>query len=96
MVTTWSSPTKVSKPIFFGKSISRVYTFTGVAGDVGGTLTTTGFRTIDNYSVQVEVATGPAGYNTNLTHYNAGKTVVVAYDNPADDHTVRIKVWGPK
>jgi hypothetical protein len=82
--------------MFLGRSISKRYTIDGANGDTGGTLTTTGFKAIDNYSIQVEVDTGPAGYNTNLTHYISGKTIVVAYDDPTDGHTVRIQVWGPK
>jgi hypothetical protein len=97
-MTTWTNAkvTSVTQPAYFGKSLMRTWTIAGVAGDTGGTLTITGFKQIDNYSVQVEVATGPAGYDTGLTHYTAGKTVVVGYTNPADTHTVRIKVWGPK
>ena len=96
-MTTWTnSNATVSRPEYLGKSMAITYTVDGVAGDTGGTLTCSNFKKIDNYSVQVEVDTGPAGYNTNLTHYTTGKTVVVAYDNPADDHTVRVKVWGPK
>jgi hypothetical protein len=98
-MTTWtnSNATK-TRPEFLGKSMAITYTITGVAGDTGGALNTGDFKIVDNYSIQVEVATGPAGYSTNLTHFYDPATpqIAVGYDNPADDHTIRIKVWGPK
>ena len=97
-MTTWDNTdlTKVTRRIPLGRAVTKCYTIDGISGDTGGTLTVTGLKAIDNYHVQVEIDTGPAGYNTGLTHYTAGKTVVVAYNNPADGHTVRIRVWGPQ
>ena len=96
-MTTWTNAngTIVCRE-YLGRSRSETHKITGVSGDTGGTLTLNSYKQIDNYSVQIEVATGPAGYNTTLTHYITGKTIVVAYGDPIDDHTVRIKVWGPR
>jgi hypothetical protein len=96
-MTTWANPNgKIVCREFLGRSRSETHRIVGISGDTGGTLTAHGFKVIDNYSVQIQIATGPAGYNTNLTHYITGKTIVVAYDDPVDDHTVRIKLWGPQ
>ena len=96
-MTTWNnSDISSAKKRNLSRSHAVIYTIAGVSGDTGGTLTATGFKSIDNVKVNVWVATGPAGYNTNLTWYISGKTVVVAYDNPVDDHTVKIQVWGMK
>lgn len=55
--------------------------------------------TVDAFTAQIDAADtykiNNVGYNTGLTHYFSGKTIVVAYTNPANTHTVRIKVWGP-
>lgn len=96
-MTTWAAPNgTITSRQFLGRSRSETHKIVGISGDTGGTLTCNGFKKIDNYTVQVEVETGPAGYNTALTHYITGKTIVVAYDDPVDNHTVRIKVWGPQ
>lgn len=96
-MTTWAgAASNLVRREFLGRSRAMTYKIAGIAGDTGGTLTVGGIKVIDNYSVQVEIATGPAGYNTGLVHYTLGKTIVVAYTNPADTHTVRIKVWGPQ
>ena len=34
------------------------------------------------------------GYNSALEHYLSSNNIVVAYTNPANTHTVKIKVWG--
>jgi hypothetical protein len=96
-MTTWDNSDITSrKARNLSRSHAVIYTIAGANGDIGGTLTASGFKSIDNVKVNVWVTTGPAGYNTNLTWYILGKTVVVAYDDPTDTHTVKIQVWGLK
>jgi len=76
-----------------GNYKEHTFTIDGVSGNTGGTLTTP-FNHVEFAAVQVEVDTGPAGYATDLLWYILGKTVVVAYADPVDDHTVRITVTG--
>jgi len=92
-MTTWtnSAITRVARN--YGSLKEIIYTIDGVSGDTGGTLTTH-LTHIEFADVHVQVDTGPAGYATDLLWYISGKTVVVAYTNPADGHTVRIKVTG--
>jgi hypothetical protein len=73
-----------------------IYTVNGISGDTGGTLTTK-FNHIEFVAVQMEVDTGPAGYAggvAGLLYHIAGSTIVVAYTDPVDDHTIRITVTG--
>ena len=97
-MTTWtaSNGDRVGSIENFRNSLSSTYSITGVSGDTGGTLTVSHMSLIDNADVSVSVDTGPAGYDTGLLWYISGKTVVVAYTNPADGHTVRVKVWGKR
>ncbi len=93
-MTTWDNGdiTKVVNN-FNGNFKERIYTITGVAGDTGGTLTTK-FDKIESISVQVQTS-APAGYATNLVYCISGtSSVVVAYTNPAGNHTTRIIVSG--
>lgn len=173
-MTTWdNSDITTRKAENLSRSHAVTYTIAGISGDIGGVLTATGFKSIDNFSVAVYynkgsptvfTATGNGnvggttivntahtqaddywngnsvtmltgtcagetqlitdfdavsdtlttdaftaqidlgdtykinnvGYNTGLEHYIDGKTVVVAYTDPANTHTVKIKVWGLK
>jgi len=93
-LTTWDNGdiTNIAR-IHHGPLKTLIYTINGVSGDTGGTLTThmTHLKYAD---VHVQVDTGPAGYATALLWYISGKTVVVAYTDPTDGHTVKIKVTG--
>ena len=93
-MTTWdnSDITRI-KHNRRGSLKELVYTINGISGDTGGTLTTK-FSHIEAIAVQAQVDTGPAGYATALVYHLNGATVVVAYTNPADGHTVRITVIG--
>ena len=93
-MTTWanSAITRI-KHNRRGSLKELVYTIDGISGDTGGTLTTK-FSHIEAIAVQVQVDTGPAGYSTALKYYISGATVVVAYTDPIDGHTVRITVIG--
>jgi len=93
-VTTWdnSDITRI-KHNRRGSLKELVYTIDGVNGDTGGTLTTK-FSHIEAIAVQVQIDTGPAGYSTNLVYCINGATVIVAYTDPTDGHTVRITVIG--
>ncbi len=93
-MTTWNNSdiTRI-KHNRRGSLKELVYTIDGISGDTGGTLTTQ-FSHIEAIQVQVQVDTGPAGYSTNLIYCISGVTVVVAYDDPVDGHTVRINVIG--
>jgi hypothetical protein len=93
-LTTWdnSDITRIVHNVK-GNYKEWIYTITGISGDTGGTLTTT-FNHLEAIAVQVQIATGPAGYATNLVYCISGATVVIAYDDPVDDHTVKITVTG--
>lgn len=94
-MTTWTNA-KITRKIknFVGGLQELIVTIDGVSGDTGGTLTVKSMKRIEFASVQVEVDTGPAGYATGLLYYISANTVVVAYTNPVDGHTVRIRVLG--
>jgi hypothetical protein len=93
-MTTWDNSDITRRTrLVKGTQNEVIYTIAGVAGDTGGTLTTP-YSHIEAIAVQVQVATGPAGYVTGLLYCISGKTVVVAYTNPADTHTVRVTVTG--
>ena len=58
--------------------------------------------TVDAFTAQIDAldtyTINNVGYNTGLEHYidATGKAIVVAYTNPANTHTVKIKAWGLK
>jgi len=93
-MTTWNNSgiTNIAR-IHHGPLKTLIYTIDASNGDTGGTLTTH-MTHIKTHNVKVQVDTGPAGYTTALLSYISGKTIVVAYDDPVDDHTVRITVVG--
>ena len=91
-MTTWNNSAITKRlPNTRGRLKETIYTIAGVAGDTGGTLTTK-FAHIEAIEVQVQVAA--AGYVAGLLYHISGYTVVVAYTNPAADHTTRITVIG--
>jgi hypothetical protein len=92
-MTTWTGnkSNEVATDYLSG-TVQKTYSITGIAGDTGGTLTCRGLKILKNAVVSVyAAATGVAE-----THYISGRTVVVAYVNPAAGHTVRVTVWGKK
>lgn len=72
----------------FGQRFNT-FTIAGVNGDTGGTLTCT--YTPLNVLVSAYTSSAVAAA---LTWRISGKTVVVAYTDPTDAHTVKITVLG--
>ena len=78
---------------YLGKTVQKTYSITAVSGDLGGTLTCTGLKILDNFVCTVsKTAAGVAS----IVGYISGNTVVIVHTDPAAGATVRITVWGLK
>ena len=89
-MTVWTNATISRKcHTTLGGQRCIIYTLAGISGDTGGTLTTP-FSNIEFATVHVQKTTGPAGVACAWTI--VGNTVVVAYADPTDTHTIRILV----
>lgn len=95
-MTTWTANNKdrVGDIEFLGNCIAQNYTVAVVNGNTGGTLTVGNMRTIDNVSVTGWRVTGPTVLAITGNGYISGNTVVVAHNNPGENATIMIKVWG--
>jgi hypothetical protein len=94
---TWtgSSRDKIAVEELSGGTRAVTYSIAAVATNTGGTLTTSGLKKIDNFSLNGNRVTGPTGL-VDLLGYISGKTVVVTHGDPGENATVIVKVWGPK
>ena len=92
-MTTWTN-TAISKTktAYLGTLVLKVYKISGVSGDTGGTLTTSGIKDI-YYAGVVGRHSAALGSTTIRTTAN---TVVVTYTDPTATHTVEILVIGQK
>lgn len=91
-MTTWTGNKANERRTSYigGNIVQKTYSITGIAGDTGGTLTCTGLKILKNAVVNVYAAAAGVAATWRIS----GKTVVVAYANPAAGHTIRITVWG--
>ena len=97
-MTTWTGGNKdrLSRTQkLSGGSLCQTYSIAVVAGDTGGTLTVSNMSTIDNFTLRGFRVTGPTALGSLLGRIS-GNTIVVTHDNPAENATVSIKVWGKR
>ena len=77
-MTTWDNGDVTSrKTDSLSKSHVATYTISGIIGDTGGTLTTTGFKSIDNYSVKIYYRYGSTTIYTATSNGAADGTTII-------------------
>lgn len=97
-MTTWTGNNKDKNKRtqhLSGGSICQSYTIAAVSGNTGGTLTCNNMSAIDNFVLRGYRVTGPTALAALLGRIS-GNTIVVTHNDPGENASVYVKVWGKR